>query len=234
MPKTANKAPEAKKRKNSPAGLEGSCLWWHIVFRLLAFRTETVNFCCGTFNFCCGTSLWYFVMVCLVAQLCTTLCDPMDCTHQAPLSMGSLQARILERISLPPPGIFPSPTMQADSLSSEPPGKPFVMAGSRKLIQCYCIFSILLNLLMTLSYGSTYLLCWWMFPALVCCSCWSNILQISVRSSWQCFQSFVSSLIFFPTFFLNQILSEGVNFYEYWLFYYSLSVFSQYSFLHQL
>ena len=29
------------------------------------------------------------------------------------------------------------------------------------------------------------------------------------------FQSFVSSLIFFPTFFLNQVLREGVNFYEY-------------------
>ena len=32
-----------------------------------------------------------------VAQLCLTLCDPMDCVaHQSPLSMGILQARILE------------------------------------------------------------------------------------------------------------------------------------------
>ena len=29
-------------------------------------------------------------------QSCLTLCDPMNCTRQAPLSMGILQARILE------------------------------------------------------------------------------------------------------------------------------------------
>ena len=41
-----------------------------------------------------------FVCV-LVAQLCSTLCDPMDyIAHQAPLSMGLLQARILECHSL--------------------------------------------------------------------------------------------------------------------------------------
>ena len=32
----------------------------------------------------------------LVAQLCLTLCDPLDHRRQAPLSMGFLQARILE------------------------------------------------------------------------------------------------------------------------------------------
>ena len=51
--------------------------------------------------------------------------------HQAPLSMGILQARILECIAmpssrdLPNPGIeHRSPTLQVDSLPSEPPGKP--------------------------------------------------------------------------------------------------------------
>ena len=51
--------------------------------------------------------------------------------RQAPLSMGILQARILEWIAtpssgdLPNPGIEPrSPTLWADSLPSEPPGKP--------------------------------------------------------------------------------------------------------------
>ena len=39
--------------------------------------------------------------VCLVAQPCLTLCDPMDCSHQAPLSMGLLQARILEWVAMP-------------------------------------------------------------------------------------------------------------------------------------
>ena len=36
-------------------------------------------------------------VLCLVAQLCPTLCDPM---HEVPLSMGILQARILERVAI--------------------------------------------------------------------------------------------------------------------------------------
>ena len=55
---------------------------------------------------------------------------PWTVTHQAPLSMAILQARILEWLPCPPPGNLPnlgikprSSTMQADSLSSEPSGK---------------------------------------------------------------------------------------------------------------
>ena len=54
--------------------------------------------------------------------------------HQAPVSMGTLQARILEWVPCPPPrglpdpGIEPespaSPALQADSLCTETPGKP--------------------------------------------------------------------------------------------------------------
>ena len=58
-----------------------------------------------------------------VAQPCLTLCDPMDCTvHEI------LQARILEWVVFPSPGDLSnpgiesrSPTLQADSLLSEPP-----------------------------------------------------------------------------------------------------------------
>ena len=32
---------------------------------------------------------------------CLTLCDPMDCSCQAPLSIGILQARILEWVTMP-------------------------------------------------------------------------------------------------------------------------------------
>ena len=56
---------------------------------------------------------------------------PWTVTHQAPLSMGILQARILEWVAmpscrdLPNPEIKPrSPALQADSLPSELPGKP--------------------------------------------------------------------------------------------------------------
>ena len=34
-------------------------------------------------------------------QVCLTLCDPMEETHQASLAMGSLQARILEWVAMP-------------------------------------------------------------------------------------------------------------------------------------
>ena len=45
---------------------------------------------------------------------------------------------------LPNPGIEPrSPTLQADALTSEPPGKPFI--SSRSLLNLSCIFSILVS-----------------------------------------------------------------------------------------
>ena len=60
-----------------------------------------------------------------------TLCDPMGCSPPGSFSMGILQARILEWVAmpscrgLPNPGLNSrSPALQADSLPSEPPGKP--------------------------------------------------------------------------------------------------------------
>ena len=44
-------------------------------------------------------SVWQ--SLCLVAQSCLTLCDLVDCSLQAPLSMGILQARILEWVAMP-------------------------------------------------------------------------------------------------------------------------------------
>ena len=61
-----------------------------------------------------------------VAQLCPTLCDPMDY-----IVHGIHQARILEWVAisfsrgLPNPGIeLRSPALKADSLPAEPQGKP--------------------------------------------------------------------------------------------------------------
>ena len=61
-------------------------------------------------------------------RLCATL---WTVAHQAPLSMGILQARILEWVAMTSPGDLPnpeieprSPALQADSLPTEPPGKP--------------------------------------------------------------------------------------------------------------
>ena len=76
-----------------------------------------------------------------VAQSCPTLCDPTDHTVH-----GMLQARILEWQPFPSPGDLPnpgiearSPTLQADSLPSEPPGKPRnTGVGSLSLLQQIC------------------------------------------------------------------------------------------------
>ena len=64
--------------------------------------------------------------MCLVAQSCPTLCDPKDCSLQAPLSKGFSRQEYWSGLLCPPPGdgVEPrSPALQVDSLPSEPPGK---------------------------------------------------------------------------------------------------------------
>ena len=81
--------------------------------------------------------------VCLVAQSCLTFCYPMDCSPpgssvhgilQAPLSMGFSRQEYWNGLPFPSPGdlddsgIKPaspvSPALQADSLPTQPSGKP--------------------------------------------------------------------------------------------------------------
>ena len=66
-----------------------------------------------------------------VAQSGPTLCDLMDCSLSGSSVHGIFQARVLEWIPFPSPGDLPepgiepgSPALQADTLPSEPPGKP--------------------------------------------------------------------------------------------------------------
>ena len=66
-----------------------------------------------------------------VAQSCPTLCDPWTVAHQAPPSMGFYRQEYWSGVPLPSPGDLPdpgikprSPTLQADALTSAPPGKP--------------------------------------------------------------------------------------------------------------
>ena len=73
----------------------------------------------------------------VVAQLYPTLCDPKDCSSPSSSVHVILQARILERVVIPfsrgssQPGIEPgSPTLQADSLLSEPSRKPLCQLGA--------------------------------------------------------------------------------------------------------
>ena len=68
------------------------------------------------------------------AQLCLTLCDPMDYTVH-----GILQARILEWVAFPFSRDLPNPeikprslALQADSLPAEPQGKSVLRVGAKR------------------------------------------------------------------------------------------------------
>ena len=85
----------------------------------------------------------------LVTQSCLTLCDPMDCSLPGFSVHRILQARIVEWFTVPSPGDLPdpgieprSPALQADSLPSEPPGKPLwgVTCTNKHRLSCF-IFS---------------------------------------------------------------------------------------------
>ena len=65
--------------------------------------------------------------VCLVAQACPTLCNPWTVAYEAPLSMEFSRQEFWSGFPCPPPGNLPnpgikprSPSLQADSLPSEP------------------------------------------------------------------------------------------------------------------
>ena len=75
----------------------------------------------------------------LVAQSCLTFCNSMDCNPPGPSVHGIFQARIESRqpfvspVDLPDPRIKAgSPTLQAYSLPSEPPGKATLPTKSLK------------------------------------------------------------------------------------------------------
>ena len=69
----------------------------------------------------------FFLLESEVAQLCPTLCGPMD---QAPPSMGFPRQEYRSGLPFPSPGDLPVPgtepgfpALKADALTSEPPGK---------------------------------------------------------------------------------------------------------------
>ena len=70
------------------------------------------------------------LLCCLVAKSCASLCDPVDCSLPSS-SMGFSRQEYWSGLpfpfpgDLPDPGIEPGfPALEADSLTSEPPGKP--------------------------------------------------------------------------------------------------------------
>ena len=80
------------------------------------------SFCLScNFLFCCSQS----------AQFCPTLCNPVDRSPPGSSVHGDSPGEYWTGLPCPPPGDLPdpgieprSPALQADSLPSEPPGKP--------------------------------------------------------------------------------------------------------------
>ena len=73
-----------------------------------------------------------------VAQSCPTLCNPMDCSLLGSSVWDFSRQEYWSGLPFPPPGDLPnlgikprSPTLQADALPSEPPGKPSADKGPR-------------------------------------------------------------------------------------------------------
>ena len=75
-----------------------------------------------------------------VSRSVVTKCDPRDCSHQrAPLFMGFSRQEYWSGLPFPSPGDLPdlgmeleSPTMQADSLPSDSPEKPYIFSKQLK------------------------------------------------------------------------------------------------------
>ena len=89
--------------------------------------TEGLRLFNSLFYICSNKMVAY---VC-VTQSCLILCDAWTGASQAPLSMEFSRQEYCSGLPCPSPGDLPdpgikprSPALQADSLPSEPPGKP--------------------------------------------------------------------------------------------------------------
>ena len=111
--------------------------------------------CCfyGEYHY---TYFSYINYMCLVTQSCLTFCNPKDCSPPGSSVHGTLQARILEWVGIPFLGwedeiFLTSPNhriqprslaLQADSLPSEPLGKPHTLYMYCYINICYTLENI--------------------------------------------------------------------------------------------
>ena len=114
-----------------PAGLCGRCTGVAVPLRThvarLEFPRET-----GLILRCAGKAGNPFQTTQgLSRSVVSDSCDPIDCSLPGSSVHGISQARILEWVAVPSPGDFPDPgieprfpALQANTLPSEPPGKP--------------------------------------------------------------------------------------------------------------
>ena len=99
-----------------------------------AHAAQCLQECCCCFA---AAALLLLLSCCSRVQLCAT---PWTAAHQAPLSMGTLQARVLEWAAMPssrgssPPGIKPRcPALRAGSLPLSHQGSPLARIRSDQI-----------------------------------------------------------------------------------------------------
>ena len=84
---------------------------------------------------------------CLVIQSCSTLCNPMDCSCQAPLSAGLFKQEYWNGLPFPPPRDLPDPgtehvspessSLASGFLTTEPPGNFLIVVQSPSRVQLF-------------------------------------------------------------------------------------------------
>ena len=96
------------------------------LWKLRGMVTSVISGCCP----------WHFVLSCSIVSDSAT---PWTIARQAPLPWGFSRPEYWSGLPCPPPGDLPnpgvnprSPALQAGSLLSEPPGKPWALWGNAK------------------------------------------------------------------------------------------------------
>ena len=80
-------------------------------------------------------AFYAYAVLCLVAQSCPTLCNPWTVARQAPLSLGILQARILEWVAMPSSRESSQPRDQTHVFHIA--GRFFIIWATREAIYAY-------------------------------------------------------------------------------------------------
>ena len=91
---------------------------------------------------------WKIVSACWIAQLCPTLCDPMDCSPPGSSVHESLQATVLEWVAMRLSRgsfwsnwhVFCILNWQVGSLSLAPPGKPLENSTRHQNPHAGCVY----------------------------------------------------------------------------------------------
>ena len=75
-----------------------------------------------------------------VTQLCPTLCDPMDCSHQAPLSMEFSSQEYWGWLPCSPPGYLSNPGIEPSYLTSLALADVFFTTGATWEAHIYILY----------------------------------------------------------------------------------------------